>query len=386
MEDKPLIVSQSVELWLPLTANWLYNHLSNIHQVQSIVLARKPIEPDRFPWQPLYTPGSGGLFRFKVSKRLGRRWQPAVFDKAIQRHRPEILHSHFGDMGWYDLPLVARYGLKHVVTFYGYDVNMLPSQDSVWRTRYQELFSHADLFLCEGPHMASCLVDLGCSENKVKVQRLGVAVNEIAFLPRVLKEGEPLKVLIAGSFREKKGIPYALKAVGQLRNEGLDIQATVIGGSRGFKREELEREEIEDVLKQSDLHSATRMLGFQSHKIMMEEAYRHHVFLSPSVTASDGDTEGGAPVTIIEMAASGMPVVSTRHCDIPQVILDGRTGWLAKERDVEGLVTHLRWLLEHPQEWQTFTRQGRQHIEENFDLRTQAHELGQIYQNLANAH
>ncbi len=52
---------------------------------------------------------------------------------------------------------------------------------------------------------------------------------------------------------------------------------------------------------------------------------RHHLFLSPSVTAPDGDSEGGAPVSIIEAAATGMPVVSTTHCDIPQAVDDGVT-------------------------------------------------------------
>jgi colanic acid/amylovoran biosynthesis glycosyltransferase len=127
------------------------------------------------------------------------------------------------------------------------------------------------------------------------------------------------------------------------------------------------------------------MLGYQPHEKMISEAYQHHVFLSPSVTASDGDTEGGAPISIIEMAASGMPIVSSRHCDIPQVILDGRTGWLADEKDVDGLARHLRWLYENPEQWREYTDEGRQHIEANFDVRIQAAELGKIYMSLANS-
>ena len=72
-----------------------------------------------------------------------------------------------------------------------------------------------------------------------------------------------------------------------------------------------------------------RLLGYVSRETLREEAYEHDVFLAPSVTASNGDTEGGAPVAIIEMSASGMPIVSTNHCDIPSVVLDGVTGLLA---------------------------------------------------------
>jgi colanic acid/amylovoran biosynthesis glycosyltransferase len=346
-----------------------------------IVFARLLIDPEKFPWYPIYSPGRVGLLQYKVSRRMDFRWHPAIYHQAIKDHRPSILHSHFGNMGWNDLPLVSKHGLKHVVTFYGMDIGMLPVQNPVWRTRYDELFSTADLFLCEGPYMANCIVNLGCPKEKVKVQRLGVALDQIAYIPRKLEDGSPLKVLIAGTFREKKGIPYALEAVGRLHKEGVDVQVTVIGDSRGYEQDEIEKQKILDVIEQFDMHAITRMLGFQPYANLIAEAFQHHVFLSPSVTASDGDTEGGAP--IIEMAASGMPVVSTRHCDIPQVILDGRTGWLTKERDVEGLVSHLQWLIEHPHQWKVRTDQGRKHIEANFDVRIQAQSLGDKYLKLA---
>ena len=80
------------------------------------------------------------------------------------------------------------------------------------------------------------------------------------------------------------------------------------------------------VIEKHKLQSKIRMLGFQPYSVLLEEAYTHHIFLSPSVTASDGDTEGGAPVTLIEMLATGMPIVSTTHCDIPEIICKGPEG------------------------------------------------------------
>ena len=352
-------------------------------QTSSVVLARQLIEPEQFPWHTVYAPGIVDRFRLKVALKLELRWHPACYHAAIQKHQPAILHSHFGNVGWYDLPLASIYGLKHVVTFYGADMSLLPARKPIWRERYQELFAHAALFLCEGPHMARKLVELGCPEVKVQVQRLGVLTEQIGYIPRKLEENEPLRILVAGTFREKKGIPDALEAIGRLHQAGFAIQATVIGDSRGFPQDEIEKRKILALIEKYRLQPITRMLGYQSHANLMAEAYQHHVFLSPSVTASDGDTEGGAPVVIIEMAASGMPVVSTRHCDIPQVILDGRTGWLADEHNITELVDHLRWLIEHPQQWKTRTDLGRKHIEANFDVRLQAASLGDIYQKLA---
>lgn len=53
----------------------------------------------------------------------------------------------------------------------------------------------------------------------------------------------------------------------------------------------------------------------------------------------------------IEMAATGMPIVSTNHCDIPNVITSERTGLLANEHDVGQLAEHIRWLIRNPDAW-----------------------------------
>jgi colanic acid/amylovoran biosynthesis glycosyltransferase len=114
---------------------------------------------------------------------------------------------------------------------------------------------------------------------------------------------------------------------------------------------------------------------------LLEEAYRHHVFLSPSVTASDGDTEGGAPIALIEMAATGMPVVSTRHADIPEVLGDGL---LAPERDVDGLVACLRQLIDAPGSWESRAAVDRARVEREFDATIQGRALAAIYAHLQN--
>jgi colanic acid/amylovoran biosynthesis glycosyltransferase len=377
---KELTVAHSVKRWLPLTQTWIFNQLKCMDAVHSIVLVNTTLNLDLFPWAPIYRSDKINYWISKLTRKLGlgyRRYS-SVYDVGIREHRPKIVHSHFGDKGWYDLPLVQKYGLKQVVTFYGFDLSMLPEKHPVWRRRYHELFDQADLFLCEGPHMAQTLIMLGCPEEKVKVHRLGVDLDKIPYVPRSLSKDDRLKVLIAGAFREKKGIPYALEALGQLQDQ-IDLEITLIGDAVSGKSSRLEKQKILSVLERYGLQPKTRMLGFQPHPILLKEAYEHHLFLSPSVTSGDGDTEGGAPVVIIEMVATGMPVVSTTHCDIPQVVRYEGVNLLVEERDVEGLVQHVRWLVEHPERWETITSSGRQHVEAEFDARSQAKKLEEIY-------
>ena len=314
-------------------------------------------------------------------RKLGTRQHLNFLVRKAKEQDARVLHSHFGHYGWAEIEAARKAGLKHVVTFYGLDVNFLPKQDARWgASRYPALFEHIDLILCEGSHMAKCIVEMGCLDTKVKVQHLGIRIDEIDFKPRSWQTGTPFRVLIAASFREKKGIPYALEALGQIQHL-VDLDITIIGDAGHEQRAQQEKQKILAAIEKHGFKNI-RMLGYQPQSALMEEAYKHHVFLSPSVTASDGDTEGGAPVSLIEMAASGMMIVSTTHCDIPEVVLDKEMGLLAPERDVDTLVKHFKWLIANPSEWQRMLEKGRAHTLAQYDARVQGQRLAAHYQNL----
>ena len=78
-----------------------------------------------------------------------------------------------------------------------------------------------------------------------------------------------------------------------------------------------------------------------------------------------------------------MPIVSTRHCDIPSVVIHGETGFLAAERDVDGLLGHLRWFANHPEQWGEIVHRGRQHIEAEYNVVKQCERLAKTYLSLA---
>jgi colanic acid/amylovoran biosynthesis glycosyltransferase len=310
--------------------------------------------------------------------RLGYR----IFQRAILRRTgAHVFHSHFGTVGWRDSRMLTGSSVKHVVTFYGRDVNFVCKEDPRWRSRYRKMFPRVAAVFCEGPHMARRVVELGCRPEKVFVQHLGVDVSKINFQPRKRARNQPLKVLIAGSFREKKGIPFALAALGQIQHD-IPLEVTVIGDASNASRHQEERRRILSMVEKYSLQDKVTFLGFVSHERLIDEAYRHHIFLSPSVEAVSGDTEGGAPVTILEMMATGMPVVSTTHCDIPELVQHGVTGLLAEERDVLGLVNHLSWLAANEGRWLQMGKAARQRVETEFDARLQGRRQVELYANL----
>ena len=376
-------VAHSVRTWLPLTEIWIFNQLNNMKNIESIVLAQELVNQDAFQWPHLYPMNQYQQFMVKGASRLGFKWKPNMYHRAVRLHKVDILHSHFGNIGWSDMELAKKNNLKHIVSVYGADVNRVPVQRPEWRQRYKDLFAQADMFLCEGPFMGQNLINLGCPEDKIRIQRLGVDVGEIKYSPRKFDGIGALKILIAGTFREKKGIPYAMKAIGRLIKDGVNIEVTVIGDSNGHAFEEEEKRKILETIEQYDMQSRVSLLGYQPYATLLAEAYKNHLFISPSVRAEDGDAEGGAPVVLMDLMATGMPIISTTHCDIPQIVIHEQNGLLASERNVDELVNHLIWFLEHPTEWQRFSEHGRHHVETFFDASQQALTQEKIYQELA---
>jgi len=383
--DKTIVI-HSTSRWLPQTATWLYDEVRFLPpSIESHIVCEASLNLDQFPHENIHSLADSPVWQNvwdRGVRKLGLRHHLDFLVRHARRTGARVLHSHFGDIGWQDSGAARSAGLKHVVTFYGLDVNYIPRTNRKWAARYRELFERVDRVLCEGPHMAQCIVGLGCPEGKIRVHHLGVDVDAIPFRPAVWAPGEPLRALIAASFTEKKGIPYALDALGRLQHD-VPLEITIIGDAHEAPRSLAEKERILSAIEEHNLGHRTHLLGYTPHAVVHEEAQRHHVFVQPSVTSSDGDTEGGAPVSIIEMCAAGVPVVCTTHCDIPGVVLNGVTGLLAPERDADGLLEHLRWLVKHTDKWPAMLAAGRKHIEAEFNARVQGERLAAIYRELA---
>lgn len=383
---RSLVALHRVADWLPPSENWVSTQLRNLPpEIASHVVCDVRSDRGQFPWPHVHP-----WHRSTAWDSAMRRRFPGAYRATAGRHlarqarrlRPDVLHSHFANVAWASAQALGPRLPPHVITCYGFDISLLPRQRPEWRDRYRDVFAGAARVLCEGPHMAGVVRDLATDGAAVQVHPLGVDAPSLRFQPLPWTPGEPLRILMAARFREKKGIPYALQAIARLAGE-VPVEATLVGSAGDESSSQAEAARIEGLLTTPPLDRIVRRLPFLDLVDLRQEARRHHVFLQASVTASDGDTEGGAPVAILEMMAAGLIVVATRHCDIPFQVEDGRSGLLAGERDVAGLVGRLRWLVDHPDRWEALRAAARARIETNFDARTQGKVLAAIYQEVA---
>jgi len=254
--------------------------------------------------------------------------------------RFDIAHCHFGPAGFHGLRW-KRAGLasRLVVTFHANDLVGPVRIHS--RAYYEPLFAEADLLLAISEFGRRRLLDLGAPGDRIAIQPCPIALSDRASADLRRKPGQ-FHVLSVGRLVEKKGLDDAIACLDLVarRQPELSIRHTIIGS--GPLEEQL-RNRASRV--RNNLEVA--LLGARSPAEVERHLRETDLFLLPSRTAHDGDEEG-LPVALMEAMGLGLPVVSTIHTGIPELIRHRKTGLLAREGDVETLADLVEEVLENP--------------------------------------
>lgn len=293
---------------------------------------------------------------------------------ALLRRGPfDILYCQFGTIGPSAVLLhqINPSNGKIVVSIRGYDVtSYLKKHPGIYRL----LFREGDLFLPVCEFLKERLIQEGCEESKIVVHYDGIDCSKFAYLKRQRVSGEPIKVLTIARLVEKKGVSFAIEAVSRLLSKGEKIEYTVAG-------EGMLRENLQQLIVRMGIEGQVKLVGSKTHeevKALLEES---HVLVAPSLTSDSGDQEG-IPNVIKEAMASGLPVISTFHSGIPELVTDGVSGLLVPERDAVSIADALAYLIRHPDICNAMGEAGRKHVEQKFDTNALNKKLEELWRGL----
>jgi len=88
----------------------------------------------------------------------------------------------------------------------------------------------------------------------------------------------------------------------------------------------------------------------------------------------------GLPCAVIEAMTCGIPVVATAVNSVPEVVIAGKTGVLARPGDPASLAEALAYMLDYPAEAARMAAAARVHVGEQFRLDLRGQELNEIYE------
>ncbi len=291
----------------------------------------------------------------------------------IRRLKPVLIHAQFGLSGALALPLARSLKVPLLVHYRGADatirdehVRYTSINHWVYLQRRETLKQQARLFITVSKFIKNKLLDQGFPADKILVHYSGI--NTADFIANRDLPREPI-VLFVGRFTEKKGCEYLIRAMERVQADYPEVSLHLIGD--GPLRQNLETLAAKH-LKQY------KFLGMRTPSEVQQAMNRAQLLVAPSVTASQGDSEG-LPNVVIEAQAMGLPIVSTNHAGIPEGVIHGETGFLAPERDVEALAHHCLSLLGDSCLWSRFSDRGQAHVRDHFDRTKQTHILEGVY-------
>ncbi len=290
----------------------------------------------------------------------------AVALNSIIGAESRLLICHFGPMGLMAARIKAM-GLADIrvlTVFHGYDLTsfLQDRPDGV----YAELFREGDCMVPISSFWKDRLIDLGAPAEKIDVVRLGVDIDAFEYSERTRSAGEALRIISVGRLCDKKGHRYLVAAVAELakRRPDLPLHLDLVGDG------EL-REDVAEQISTLGLGHVITLHGAIQNSEVSALLGAAHVFALHSVIAENGDMEG-IPVSIMEAMASGLPVVSTLHSGIPELVEDGVSGFLVPEGDAVACADAIEKLAETPELATSMGRRAREIIVDKFNRNTQA--------------
>lgn len=296
-------------------------------------------------------------------KKYGYYSKTLILSQILSRNsrkiKSDINIAHFGTTAAL-LNQLKRLGFvdgKIAAVFHGNDISQKRILN-LFHSDYEQLFNDANYIFPVSELWASKIALTTAIKNKTHVIRMGVNVSKFIYKERITIS-HPIKLLSIARLTEKKGISVAINACLLLKQQNVDFDYTIIGDGPL-------RKELESQVANLGLSDKIAFLGAQTQETVSEYLNNSDVFLLPSVTAADGDMEG-IPVALMEAMAIGIPVISTFHSGIPELIEDRVSGFLVNENDAASIAGVISEIIDNPGVLPDICRNAKQKIDNEFD-------------------
>ena len=276
--------------------------------------------------------------------------------RILRKNKIDVVLAEYGHVGIIAHKLLLRTTIPLVVHFHGIDAYLKRLLHARAQS-YQAMFAYCQGLVAVSRDMQQQLIQLGAPAEKVFYNPYGV---DLQHFSQATPSTAGLHALAAGRFVEKKAPYLTILAFQKVLNEVPEAQLTMLGDGPLLDL-------CQRMVKSLHLESAIHLPGAVEQEEVSLWMRKTRIFVQHSLVPLSGDSEG-TPNTILEAGASGIPVVSTRHAGIKDVVLHGRTGFLVEEGDIEGMAQYIIQLLQNASLADTIGQAAREHVQENYRL------------------
>lgn len=286
------------------------------------------------------------------------------FSYSLNKNKIQVVLAEYGPTGMAVLPICKKLNIPLIVHFHGHDASVYETIKA--NQNYLPVFEYANAIIAVSKSMKQKLILLGCPEKKVFLNTYGPNDSFLSIQPKFQK-----KLLIGvGRFVDKKAPYYTIMAFRKTIEKHPDAQLILAGDGPLWNT-------CKNLVKHWGLESNVHLPG-----VITPDQYREHLsncraFVQHSITAENGDMEG-TPLAVLEASAACVPVISTYHAGIPDVIIHQQTGLLSVEHDVKTMAKLMDQLLSDLALAKRMGAKGKEHVANHFSMNRHIETINQL--------
>ena len=306
----------------------------------------------------------------KLKLRINRKFslpEYALF-KSLKKEKVDCVLAEYGPTGVHSLNVIKALSLPLVVHFFGYDATQ-HSTIKQYKEKYNYVFDYANYVVVVSTKMKEDLIKLGCPLQKIVLTYCGPDSSFFKAIPHFNSS----QFVSIGRFVDKKAPYLTLAAFKNVVVKFPGARLVMIGDGILLNT-------CKNLAKLWKIEKNVDFIGIKNPSEIFKIFEDSIAFVQHSITADNGDSEG-TPVAVLDAQAAGIPVISTRHAGITEVITDNVTGFLVQEYDVNGMTLNMLRILEEKGVAKKMGDAGRKKVKDNFSIDKNLNELETIIRN-----
>jgi colanic acid/amylovoran biosynthesis glycosyltransferase len=248
------------------------------------------------------------IFRAKKIPKNLQKIQP------LMDYNPDIIHLLTSNTFLNIQPLLKYKKIPIIISFRGYDVNVFPFKNENNLKLTKTIFEKADILHFISNGLQENAIKIGAARDKCII--IHRSVNTTLELDINRNDSIPVKIVTVGRLVWEKGYEYALKTLAIIAEEKLDFKYIIAGDGP-------EMQNLKSLVKEYGLEKKVEFLG----KISRKDVER--LLLNSDIYFQTSETEALSNA-IIEASYFKLPVVASNVGGIPDVVVDGKTGFLSE--------------------------------------------------------
>lgn len=330
---------------------------------------------------PLYKPDGSflisnyfGILIYLFQKRILRKRDISIRNHALVKYlkdnRIAVVLTEYGTVGATVAKACSIAKVPLVIHFHGVDAHRYRLLEE-FKPLYEEAFAYAAAIIAVSGDMRDNLIKLGADPGKVHLIPYGVSTD----LFQQVRLSAGLHFLTVGRLVDKKAPLTTIAAFSRVVERFPKALLRMVGDGPLLKQ-------AKALVKQLGIQENVTFTGVLQRQAILDLMADTYCYVQHSVTATDGDMEG-TPNTILEASAVGLPIISTRHAGIKEVVIEGITGYLVNEYDEQGMARHMISLASSREMAEQLGMAARQHMLQHYHISEQIAKLQSILQQAA---